>query len=162
MKLFCFSLFQILLITTYCDANPSVNFLLQAEDLRANDDVIRYEDDDALGGEYVSRHEPYEPLIVIPAKSVEVDPVVVWVRTRGMGLQLKLIQKDGQVEQEWKWDAPAQWKWVRMGSFSVTELGQGFLIISAPDKAERAGIDAVLLSGDTTFDPNKDSDQSAK
>ena len=112
-------------------------------------------DPDASGGRYVFQDGAYQPMIVT-ALPTEGDEFTVWARVRGVALQLKGIYADGsQHELNWEWDKPTQWKWVSFGRHTRAELGAKLLLMRAPDAAPNAGLDAVVLTTDDTFSPER-------
>ena len=112
-------------------------------------------DPDASGGRYVSQNGAYQPMIVT-ALPTEGDAFTIWARVRGVALQLKGIYADGsQHELNWEWDKPAAWKWVSFGRHTRAELGAKLLLMRAPDAASNAGLDAVVLTADDTWTPDR-------
>lgn len=127
-------------------------------------------DTQALGGRYTYRDGDYQPVFradlpVLPAGTANADAIeyTIWVRARGISLQLKGTDKDGkQSELQWIYDRPTSWKWISFGRFTRAKLGASLLMIRAPrgdtsktlDK--NSGVDAVILATDKDFDPSRD------
>ena len=128
--------------------------LLQAELIKANDDVMRLEDDAALGGEYVMQNKAYEPLLVIPSEHFPEATAAVWIRLRGLPIQAKILYPDRQEEMEWNWSYPSEWGWIRLANLSREQVAEGLLVIRADTAQEGAGIDAVTIATDLDWDPN--------
>lgn len=135
-------------------AETPATVLIQPEIRKVNDDVMRQLDDDALGGEYVFHMSEYHPLFFSSMDVVDGDPVIVWARLRGMGVQAKAIRGDSQEELNWNWESPASWKWVKLGEYARETMGDGILLIRGPNASEGAGLDAVILTSDGNFLPD--------
>ena len=112
-------------------------------------------DSGASGGRYVSQDGAYQLMIVTPLPA-EGDAFTVWARVRGVAMQLKGVYADGsQHELNWEWDKPNGWKWVSFGKHTRAELGAKLLLMRAPDAAPNAGLDAVVITTDDTFTPER-------
>jgi Glycosyl hydrolases family 39 len=111
-------------------------------------------DSSASGGKYVTSQQAYQPLASAPLPSGVEEPIMVWVRYRGVAVQLKGIAADGsQKELNWLWDRPSTFRWASFGSHSRAELGNKILVIGGPDRLEKAGVDALVLTTDPNFNP---------
>ena len=111
-------------------------------------------DSSASGGKYVTSEKAYEPLVSAPLPSGVKEPIIVWVRYRGVAVQLKGITADGsQKELNWLWDRPSAFRWASFGAHSLTELGNKILVIGGPKRRENSGVDAVVLTTDPDFKP---------
>jgi|GEM_PF-5234998 len=132
-----------------------VSKLYRPETDKANGEVIRNEDDTAWDGEYASHNKEYNPIFIAPTSDIQGDRIHIWARMRGYAVQVKAGMKGGaQVELGWTWDKPAEWKWLKLGSYDQEQLGESVIIIRGPDAAPNAGIDAVLLTSDPALDPS--------
>ncbi len=151
LRLCVFSILSLVVWAQAADLPTTV--LIQPETNKANGDVIRGEDDPALGGEFVTHKEAYNPIFSSNLSEVGGDPIIVWARVKGMAIQLKGVTGESQKEFEWNWDASDTWKWVRVGQHTREEFGDGILIIRGPDAAEGAGLDAVILTSEPSIDP---------
>ena len=108
----------------------------------------------ASGGKYVHREGDYQPLILTDVPSKLGDSLTVWVRYRGVGIQLKGVDSEGkQKELQWLYDSPRKFTWASFGAFQRSQLGSKILLICAPGGGGNSGVDAVLFSGEKDFDP---------
>jgi Glycosyl hydrolases family 39 len=111
-------------------------------------------DSSASGGKYVTSEKAYQPLVSAPLLSGIEEPVTVWVRYRGVSVQLKGISANGsQRELNWIWDRPSIFRWASFGAHSRAELGNKILVIGAPDRLEKSGVDALVVTSDPDFNP---------
>jgi Glycosyl hydrolases family 39 len=111
-------------------------------------------DSSASGGKYVTSQQAYQPLISAPLPPGVEEPIMLWVRYRGVAVQLKGIAADGsQKELNWLWDRPSTFRWASFGAHSRTELGNKTLVIGGPDRLEKSGVDAVVVTTDPDFNP---------
>ncbi|MGA7952679.1 MAG: hypothetical protein WCA07_04075 [Gloeobacterales cyanobacterium] len=111
-------------------------------------------DSSASGGKYVTSEKAYQPLVSAPLPSGVKEPIIVWVRYRGVAVQLKGIAADGsQKELNWLWDRPSTFQWASFGAHSPTELGNKILVIGGPNRLEKSGVDAVVMTTDPDFNP---------
>ena len=86
------------------------------------------------------------------------DAFSVWARVRQTAVQLKGTPGGLQKEYEWNFDAPKQFRWVRLGRHTRAELGKYVVFIrgNGDNKAGNDGLDAVLLSPDDALNPETD------
>jgi Glycosyl hydrolases family 39 len=112
-------------------------------------------DSSASGGKYVASQQAYQPLAFAPLPSGVEEPVTVWVRYRGVAVQLKGMAADGsQKDLNWLWDRPSAFRWASFGAHSRAELGNKILVIGGPDRLEPAGVDALVVTTDPNFNPD--------
>ncbi len=112
-------------------------------------------DASASGGKYVTGEKAYHPLVSAPLPSGVEEPITVWVRYRGVAVQLKGVKADGsQEELNWLWDRPSTFRWASFGAHSRSELGNKILVIAGPDRLAKSGVDAVVVTADPDFNPN--------
>jgi hypothetical protein len=111
-------------------------------------------DSSASGGKYVTNEKAYQPLVYAPLLSGVEEPIMVWVRYRGVAVQLKGIAVDGsQKKLNWLWDRPSTFQWASFGAHSRAELGNKILVIGGPDRLEKSGVDALVVTTDPDFNP---------
>ncbi len=112
-------------------------------------------DSSASGGKYVASQQAYQPLASAPLPSGVEEPIIVWVRYRGVAVQLKGIATDGsQKELNWLWDRPSAFRWASFGAHSRAELGSKILVIGGPDRLSSPGVDALIVTTDPDFNPD--------
>ena len=108
----------------------------------------------ASGGKYVHRDGDYQPVLFADVPQHPGESLTVWVRYRGVGLQLKGVGADDkQTEIQWLYDAPKKFTWASFGTFPPSQLGSKIVIIRAPGGGEDSGVDAVVFAADKAFDP---------
>ncbi len=130
---------------------PDKYTLIEAETV-AQGTVIT--DKVASGGKYVHREGDYQPLILASVPSRHGDSLTVWVRYRGVGVQLKGVDPDGkQRELPWLYDRPRKFTWASFGTFTRSQLGSKILLICAPGGNGNSGVDAIVFAGEKDFDP---------
>ena len=101
----------------------------------------------ARGGKFVSREGDYQPIFMADLPALTGPEITVWVRYRGVGLQLKSIGGDGrQTERQWLYDAPKTFQWRSLGRYKREDIGAKILIIRGPNAANGAGLDAVCFA----------------
>lgn len=112
-------------------------------------------DSSASGGKYVTSQQAYQPLASAPLPSGVEEPIIVWVRYRGVAVQLKGMAADGsQKELNWLWDRPSAFRWASFGAHSRAELGTKILVIGGPDQLSPSGVDALVVTTDPNFNPD--------
>lgn len=132
--------------------------LIQAEATAETTGAKVYEDAKALGGSYTMHPKDFNPVFKVETPSGATE-YTIWVRARGVGLQLKAApSSDGgsQEELKWIWKIGDDWGWKSFGKFPVDKLGASIVIIRGKNPKENAGLDAVILSSNPAFDPTKD------
>ena len=79
----------------------------------------------------------------------------VWMRARGVALQLKAAPEINgkQREVKWVWKPGDDWTWKSFGRYPVEQLGAEVVIIRGKDPIEIAGLDAIIFAPDAEFDP---------
>jgi hypothetical protein len=110
-------------------------------------------DASASGGKFVTSNRAYEPLLItsLPAGG---DAFTIWVRYRGTEIQLKGIASNGtQRPLNWIYDQPSGFRWASFGKHSRSELGNQILIMRGSSAIGVAGVDAVVITGDSNFNP---------
>jgi Glycosyl hydrolases family 39 len=111
-------------------------------------------DSSASGGKYVTSQQAYQPLASAPLPPGVDESVTVWVRYRGVAVQLKGVAADGsQKELNWLWDKPSTFRWASFGAHSRAELGNKILVIGGPDPLSPSGVDALVVTTDPDFNP---------
>lgn len=109
----------------------------------------------AVDGRALYQPADYKPLLHASLPD-EGDPLSVWVRYRGLALQMKSVAEDGaQHEFPWNWSRQDEgFGWRLVGTYSRAALGQKILFIHAPNPPAHAGLDAVVITGDPSVRPN--------
>ena len=93
---------------------------------------------------------------MVPLPSSAKAPFIVWVRYRGFAVQLKGVDSKGtQNGLNWLWKRPSTFKWASFGAHTRTELGDKILVIRGPNSRAKSGIDAVVVTTDPNFNPDK-------
>jgi hypothetical protein len=110
-------------------------------------------DSSASGGKFVTSNRAYEPLMITPLPASG-DAFTIWVRYRGTEIQLKGITSDGtQRPLNWLYDQPSGFRWASFGKHSRIALGNQILIIRGSSATGIAGVDAVVITSDSSFNP---------
>ena len=114
-------------------------------------------DTTASGGKYVHVSGNYEPMAYVPTPTTD-DTFSVWARVRQTAVQLKGTPEGTQKEYAWNFDAPKQFRWVRLGRHTRAELGDSVVFIrgEGDNQAGSDGLDAVLFAPDDAFNPETD------
>ena len=112
------------------------------------------EDGDAFGNAYTMHPMEYNPVFKMTTPG-DAPEYTVWMRGRGVALQLKSAPAPGasQKEVKWVWKPGDDWTWKSFGRYSVEQLGAEIVIIRGKDPIEIAGLDAVIFAPDAEFDP---------
>lgn len=122
-------------------------------DVAAGRSVEIREDEAAYTGRHVSALKNYEVLATatLPAQG---DVLQVWVRYRGLALQMK-ARVDGKMKEfPWNWTrSPDRFTWRHVGAFPRADLGEGILFICDTNRAENSGVDALVVTADATWAP---------
>jgi hypothetical protein len=97
----------------------------------------------------------YKPLLHVSLPP-QGDPLSVWVRHRGLALQMKSVAPDGsQQEFPWNWNRHEDaFAWRLVGTYSRAALGAKVLFIHAPNAPDTAGLDAFVITGDPAVRPD--------
>jgi hypothetical protein len=110
-------------------------------------------DPSASGGKFVTSDRAYQPLLITPLPA-DGDGFTIWVRYRGTGIQLKGIDSNGtQHPLNWIYDQPSGFRWASFGKHSRSELGSQILIMRGSSATGVAGVDAVVITSDNSFNP---------
>ena len=111
-------------------------------------------DGDALEGSYTMSDKDYNPLFKA-AMPTGAESYTVWIRARGVGLQLKASESIGGKQKgiKWSWKPGTTWTWKSYGTYPAAELGAEITIIRGREPSDDAGLDAVIISDDPGFDP---------
>jgi len=151
MKHFLPTLFLLCLPFIARCADPMV---IEPEDKPYNGDVQVEPEEGTMGGSYVRTEKAYGPLFSLEVPEGK-EPLTIWVRARGQALCLKAVAEDNsQTELKWLFKMPEVWTWRSFGTFDRADLKFRIAIIRNPQGTEDAGLDAVILSSDPSFDPN--------
>jgi Alpha-L-arabinofuranosidase len=105
------------------------------------------------GGAYIAPTKAYSLLarVQVPDSG---DPLAVWIHYRGLALQMKTKIADKNVEFPWNWSRhPNGFAWRKVGVFSRAELGPEITFICDTRLPEGAGVDAVVITADLSWDP---------
>lgn len=131
--------------------------LIQAESTVEGTGAEVLADDSALGGSYTMSNREWKPVFKL-AMPTGADSYTVWIRARGVALQLKAAET-GSCEQKgvkWNWKPSATWAWKSYGTYPASDLGAEITIIRGQEAADDAGLDAVIIASDPGFDPTVD------
>jgi hypothetical protein len=110
-------------------------------------------DSSASGGKFITSNQAYEPLMITPLPASG-DAFTIWVRYRGTEIQLKGVTSDGtQRPLNWLYDQPSNFRWASFGKHSRRELGNQILILRGSSATGIAGVDAVVITSDSHFNP---------
>lgn len=139
------------------DAGVSKPTLMQAEATAQTTGAKVYNDADALGGSYTMHPKDFNPVFKLETPGGATGEYTIWVRARGVGLQLKAESSEGgpQEELKWIWKTGNDWTWTSFGRFPTEKFGRRIVIIRGKNPSDNAGLDAVILSSDPAFDPTK-------
>lgn len=114
-------------------------------------------DSAAYKGHFVRTEGDWQPVIVAdvpPESAIGAGSISVWIRSRGVALQLKTIDTAGkQIERAWAYEQPERWTWRSLGTYTRAEMGYRFLIIRGSSPTSTFGVDCVLLTSDKSLDP---------
>lgn len=108
----------------------------------------------ASGGSYVSVEGDYQPVFAAPVPADGADELTVWVRHKGVPLQLKGVKAGKQFALRWAYPRPEAFTWTSLGRHRRSALGESIVIIRG--KGGEGGVDAVVFAGDRAFDPVRD------
>ncbi len=128
---------------------------VEAESTVGSTGAKSMEDGDAFGRAYTMHPKEYNPVFKMPTPT-DAPEYTVWIRARGVALQLKAAPTPGasQKEVKWIWKPGDDWTWKSYGRYPVADLGAEVVIIRGKDPIEIAGLDAVIFAPDAEFDPN--------
>ncbi len=128
--------------------------LIQAESPANTAGAEILADGDALEGSYTMSDKDYNPLFQM-ATPTGADSYTIWIRARGVGLQLKTAETVGGKQKgvKWSWKPGTTWTWKSYGTYPAAELGAEITIIRGREPSDDAGLDAVIISSDPGFDP---------
>lgn len=111
-------------------------------------------DSSASGGKFVTREKAGNGLVLVPLSSSAKAPFIVWVRYRGVAVELKGVDSKGtQSELNWLWDRPSTFRRASFGAHSLREIGNKILVIGGPNWPEKSGVDVVVMTADPDFNP---------
>ncbi len=128
--------------------------LIQAESTTDNTGAKVLADGDAIEGSYTMSDKKYNPLFKM-AMPTGAESYTIWIRARGVGLQLKSSETVGAKQKgiKWSWKPGTTWTWKSYGAHPAADLGAEITIIRGGEPADDAGLDAVIISSDPGFDP---------
>ncbi len=134
--------------------DPTGAIFVEAESTADTTGAKVLEDGAAFGTSYTMHPKEYNPVFKM-ATPTDAPEYTVWMRGRGVALQLKAAPTPGasQKELKWVWKPGDDWTWKSFGRFTAEQLGSEIVIIRGKDPIEIAGLDAVILAPDAEFDP---------
>ena len=111
-------------------------------------------DDSALGSLYLAPRNKYQTLISTPLPA-EGDPLSVWVRYRNLALQMKTRVNGETTPFPWNWQRNAKsFDWRLVGTFPRAQLGDSIWFLNDTKFDSSSGIDALLITADTSWQPS--------
>lgn len=140
---------------TFMRADEKATVFVEAEDERANGDVIVRDQPGCFGGSYATTGRDWNPVFScnVPEESGNYR---IFVRARGYNMILKAMDEAGAQHQlKAVFQVPATWSWIDFGSFSREQLRRNLWLIRSAGGSQDAGIDAVILTTDPEFHPDK-------
>lgn len=114
------------------------------------------EDATAITGQYAGATKQYQILarLAVPAAG---ETLHVWVRYRGLALQMKTKPAGAakMTETSWNWTRYANaFAWRKVGSFERAKLGPDVVLICDTKFDETSGIDAIVITADAAWTPS--------
>ncbi|AHF91101.1 glycosyl hydrolase family 39 [Opitutaceae bacterium TAV5] len=115
--------------------------------------VALREDSAAYTGRHVSPRRNYE-ILATASLPHGGDVLHVWVRYRGLALQMKARVEGKTVEFPWNWTRnPDRFAWRHVGAFPREQLGEGVLFLCDTKREDNSGIDALVITADAAWAP---------
>jgi len=110
---------------------------------------------DAVSGNAAIARKAYSPVAVVDLPP-QGDPLSVWLRYRGLALQVKSIDAAGNKQDfPWNWDRQEDgFAWRLVGTYSRATLGEKLQLIHDKKTTDESGLDAIVITGDPAVQPD--------